>query len=158
MLGIGHFVKGKLPFTGDVSLESFKDPYMCCHLSLLYSISYSLYLCWSRTSLSSPICIIFHLILTWVSVSSDSEHLCRTTAVAEIPVEFTLLDRLFFLSCVCNARSQKWLISFFLTFCMKLESWNKKVTKLIFWKKSPSESGKPKNASKMRFLEGLTKI
>ena len=72
MLGIGHFVKGKLPFTGDVSLESFKDPYMCCHLSLLYSISYSLYLCWSCTSLSSSICIIFHLIFTWVSVSSDS--------------------------------------------------------------------------------------
>ena len=72
MLGIGHFVKGKLPFTGDVSLESFKDSYMCCHLSLLYSISYSLYLCWSRTSLSSSICIIFHLIFTWVSVSSDS--------------------------------------------------------------------------------------
>lgn len=42
MLGIGHFVKGKLPFTGDVSLERFKDSYMCCHLSLFYSISYSL--------------------------------------------------------------------------------------------------------------------
>ena len=72
MLGIGHFVKGNLPFTGDVSLESFKHSYMCCHLSLLYSISYSLYLCWFRTSLSSASCILFHLILAWVSVSSDS--------------------------------------------------------------------------------------
>ena len=107
MLGVERFVKDNLPFTGDVSLESCKDSYMYCHLSLLYSISYSLYLCWFLTSLSCAICVLFHLILTWVSVSSDSYYFCRTTAVAEIPFRFTLLDVLFFRSYVCNATSQK---------------------------------------------------
>ena len=56
MDGLAVYVEEVLPFTWDLSLENFADPYLCFRLALLHSLSYFFFL---YQSPSSSLCTVF---------------------------------------------------------------------------------------------------
>ena len=59
MHGLAVYVKERLHFTRDVSLENSTDSYLCFRLALLHSVSYFFFL---YQSPSSSLCMIFYSI------------------------------------------------------------------------------------------------
>ena len=59
MDGLAVYVEEVLPFTWDLSLENFADPYLCFRLALLHSLSYFFFL---YQSPSSALCTVFYFI------------------------------------------------------------------------------------------------
>ena len=64
MHGLAVYVKERLPFARDLSLENSADCYFCSRLALLHSVSYFFFL---YRSPSSSLCIVFY------SISSNIE-------------------------------------------------------------------------------------
>ena len=56
MHGLTVYVKERLPFARDLSLENSADSYLCFWLALLHSVSYFFFLYWSP---SSSLCTVF---------------------------------------------------------------------------------------------------
>ena len=56
MYGLAVYVKERLPFGRDVSLENSRDSYLCFQLALLLSVSHSFFL---YQSPSSSLCTVF---------------------------------------------------------------------------------------------------
>ena len=61
MHGLAVYVKERLPFGQDLSLENSADSYLCFHLALLHLVSYFFFL-YQSPSLS--LCMIFYPILS----------------------------------------------------------------------------------------------
>ena len=59
MHGSAVYVKERLPFARDLSLENSADSDLCFRLALLHSVSYFFFLDWSP---SSSLCFVFHSI------------------------------------------------------------------------------------------------
>ena len=66
MHGLAVYVKERLPFAGDLSLENSPDSYLCLRLALLHSASYFFFF---YQSPSSSLCTIFD------SISSNIDEL-----------------------------------------------------------------------------------
>ena len=64
--GLAVYVKERLPFARDLSLENSTDCYLCFRLSLLYSVSYFFFL---KQSSSSCLCTVFD------SISSNRDEI-----------------------------------------------------------------------------------
>ena len=56
MYGLAVYVKERLPFARDLSLENSADSYLCFRLALLHSVSYFFFLYQSH---SSALCTVF---------------------------------------------------------------------------------------------------
>ena len=61
MHGLAVYVKERLPFARDLSLENSADSYLCFQVALLHSVSYFFFL---YQSPSSALCRVFDSILS----------------------------------------------------------------------------------------------
>ena len=65
MQGLAVYVKERLPFAGDLSVEKSAYSYLCFRLALLHSVCYFFFLYRSPSSSCAPSCawflILFHL-------------------------------------------------------------------------------------------------
>ena len=61
MHGLAVYVKERLPFVRDVSLENSADSYLCFQMALLHSVSYCFFPCQLPSSALCMVLILFHL-------------------------------------------------------------------------------------------------
>ena len=75
MHGLAVYVKERLPFARDLSLEISSDFYLCFRLALLHSVSYFFFLCRSP---SSALCTVFD------SISSNLDEVLSIIPTANV--------------------------------------------------------------------------